>query len=355
MKSILILTMYGNLAASSRQRVIQYVPALELHGFNVKIEPLFPNEYLKNIFNNNKTSYLKVLSWYLRRLRIIFSSSKYDMIWIQYEIFPHLPSIFERVILLFNKNIILDFDDAIFHKYDLWGNFLTKFFLSNKLELLSKKAKTIICGNNYIKNWAEQYCKNTILIPTVIDYKKYSQLTSFNNDSVFTLGWIGSPATWLYMAPLIPTLTELTKKYNFKVLIVGSGIVSTKNSNFIYKSWSEKEEIQDLSQMDVGIMPLFNDPWALGKCGYKLIQYMACSKAVIASPVGVNQEIIEDGDNGLFATSLADWEKAITSLLFDKDLRKRMGYAGSQKVKNEYSLESQKKKLLKLIAKIADE
>lgn len=355
MKSILILTMYGNLAASSRQRFIQYVDAMESNGFEVNIEPLLPNEYLQNLMNNKKTSYFKVMYWYLKRLRIIFSSAKYNIVWIQYELFPHLPGIFERVILFFNKNIILDYDDAIFHKYDLWGNLLTKFFLSNKLELLSKKAKTIICGNNYIKNWADQYCKNTVLIPTVINYAKYNHLKSENMNPVFTIGWIGSPSTWHYLEPLVPMLSDLTTKYNLQVLIVGSGVVSNKNSNFTYKSWNEKEEIQDISQMDVGIMPLFNDPFSIGKCGYKLIQYMACSKAVIASPVGVNQEIVEDGHNGLFATSIADWEKAITSLLFDKDLRKRMGYAGSLKVKNKYSLESQEKKLLKLIHKTAKE
>ena len=212
MKSILVLTMYGDLAASSRQRCIQYFDALNEHNFNIRVEPLFPNDYLKKIFKNTKPSYLKILWWYIKRFYILSRSSKYDILWVQYELFPQLPSFFETLVLFFNKNIILDFDDAIFHKYDLWSGKFRRLFLEKKLEPLCSKASAIICGNNYIKEWAKKLCKNSILIPTVINFEKYNSYKSLNKNYVPTIGWIGSPATWLYVEPLLDMLSDLSKK-----------------------------------------------------------------------------------------------------------------------------------------------
>tara|TARA_Y100000992_G_scaffold302681_1_gene278330 strand:- start:8138 stop:9205 length:1068 start_codon:yes stop_codon:yes gene_type:complete len=352
MKSILVLTMYGDLAASSRQRCIQYFDALNEHNFNIRVEPLFPNDYLKKIFKNTKPSYLKILWWYIKRFYILSRSSKYDILWVQYELFPQLPSFFETLVLFFNKNIILDFDDAIFHKYDLWSGKFRRLFLEKKLEPLCSKASAIICGNNYIKEWAKKLCKNSILIPTVINFEKYNSYKSLNKNYVPTIGWIGSPATWLYVEPLLDMLSDLSKKNNFKVLIIGSGCSNIKKANFEFREWNEESEIEDIYQMDVGIMPLFNDPWTLGKCGYKLIQYMACQKPVIASPVGVNCNIVEDGVNGFFASTTAEWKKAINFLISDKNLREEMGNAGSIKIKNNYSLNSQLPVLLELFSSL---
>jgi len=354
MKSILILSMYGDLAASSRQRVVQYLDVLEENMYDIRVEPLFPNEYLENIFSKKKSSIIKILYWYLKRFYFVTTSSKYDLIWIQYELFPQLPSIFESLILSFNENFILDFDDAIFHKYDLWGNSVTKFFLGTKLELLCSKAKVIVCGNDYIRDWAKQFCQCTELIPTVINFDKYNSYKKEKLNESLVIGWIGSPATWLYMNPLIKVLEDLSKIYDFQVLIVGSGHDYKKLENFKFKTWKEDSEISDIYEMDIGIMPLFDDPWALGKCGYKLIQYMACGKPVIASPVGVNCNIVEDGVNGLFASSEEDWKTAIITLVSDKKLRDNMGIAGSHKVQVNFSLQSTTPALLKLIKGLID-
>jgi len=353
MKSILVLTMYGDLAASSRQRVGQYIEILQKNNFNIQVEPLFPNEYLEDIFNTKKPSFIKILYWYLKRLNIVVRSSNFDLVWIQYELFPQLPSIFESIILFCNKNFILDYDDAIFHKYDLWGNSFSRLFLRKKLELLASKSKAIICGNSYIKEWADKHCQNTVLIPTVINFEKYNGFKVKKSNSLPVIGWIGSPATWLYMEPLIELLDELSSTHNFEILIVGSGH-HIDLQNFTFKSWNEESEISDIASMDIGIMPLFEDPWALGKCGYKLIQYMACSKPVIASPVGVNCNIVEEGVNGFFANTADEWKAAIIKLVSDKNLRNSMGNAGALRINESFSFDSQASNLLKLLHDVND-
>tara|TARA_B110000483_G_scaffold209488_1_gene255848 strand:+ start:2582 stop:3649 length:1068 start_codon:yes stop_codon:yes gene_type:complete len=352
MKSILMLTMYGDLAASSRQRMHQYVPAFEEDKFTVDIQPLFPNNYLEDLFAKKKPFFLKVLFWYVKRLYIISRASKYDCIIIQYELFPLMPSIFERYILLFNTDLILDYDDAIFHKYDLWGNGLTKFFLSKKLQPLLSSAKAVICGNQYIYDWANMHCQNCILIPTVVDINRYGPKINTPQKSNLIIGWIGSPATWVYMEPLLPTLKNLAHQYDFQILIIGSGSAESADAEVEFRDWHEESEVADIHSMDIGIMPLFDDPWAKGKCGYKLIQYMACGIPVIASPIGVNTQIIDNYENGLFASSTGEWRVALEKIIKDTDLRSAMGDKGLLKVHESYSLQKFSPKFIGLIQSI---
>src|SRR6056297_1871598 len=104
--------------------------------------------------------------------------------------------------------------------------------------------------------------------------------------------------------------------------------------------------------MDIGVMPLPDTPWMRGKCGYKLIQYMACGLPVIASPVGVNAEIVEHGVNGFLVGTDEEWKSALTILLKDPDLRRRMGREGRKKVEREYSLQVQGPRVARLLREV---
>ena len=103
--------------------------------------------------------------------------------------------------------------------------------------------------------------------------------------------------------------------------------------------WTEAAEVAAIAEFDVGIMPLADEPWERGKCGYKLIQYMACGLPVVASPVGVNRQIVEHGVNGFLAETPTQWDEALRTLLADPALRQRMGQAGRQKVERQFSLQ----------------
>src|SRR5690606_14461211 len=147
----------------------------------------------------------------------------------------------------------------------------------------------------------------------------------------------GSPSTWAYCQPLVPLFSSLVKEKHLSILVVGAGPNPSAAAGFTFRAWEEAAEIKDLQQMDIGIMPIPDEPWARGKCGYKLIQYMACGLPVIAAPVGVNSTIVEHGVNGFLASGEAEWRGAITTLMENPDMRRRMGQAGREKVKQAYS------------------
>jgi hypothetical protein len=153
------------------------------------------------------------------------------------------------------------------------------------------------------------------------------------------------------LTPLLPVLKRFCAAYKAKVVLIGSGEVAGINEDFGIYEWSEDSEIENLLSFDVGIMPLPNTSWARGKCGFKLIQYMACSLPVIASPVGVNNEIVENDKNGFLAETDEQWFKCLVALYKDTYLRKKMGLAGRSKVINQYSLQSTSHNLAVLLDK----
>jgi len=116
-------------------------------------------------------------------------------------------------------------------------------------------------------------------------------------------------------------------------------------------TWKEENEIRDILNFDIGIMPLHNDPWSQGKCGFKLIQYMSCKKAVIASPVGVNREIVQK-ENGFLANSLDEWYNSFEILYNDKILRDKIALNNFKKIELEYNYNANCKKYINLIDKL---
>jgi glycosyltransferase involved in cell wall biosynthesis len=184
-----------------------------------------------------------------------------------------------------------------------------------------------------------------------VDTNQYLPLSD-PRDSVepIVVGWIGSPSTWRFVQPLLPLLAELSAKKMIKVRIVGAGSKADGAglSGFHFIEWQEANEVRDVQAMDIGIMPLPDELWARGKSGYKLIQYMACGLPVIASPVGVNTEIVQEGVNGFLAGNLDEWKVALMRLIQDQGLRKRMGANGRLCAAELYSLQAHAPRLVDL-------
>ena len=351
MISVLVLTKYGNQAASSRQRFEQYKPALKKNGIELIIKPLLDDKYLLDLFNGRSANIINVILCYLRRIKIILFSAEVDVIWVQYELFPYLPSLFEKLIALKGKPIIYDFDDAIFHQYDSHKSRFVRKILGKKLEPLLSSSNHAICGNSYLEEWASEFTKTSV-IPTVVNTDVYKPIKKDKKKKV-VIGWIGSPATWEYVEPYTGILNDISLNDNIEVIIVGSGEPEGENG-LTFIDWSEKEEVRLIQMMDIGIMPLRDDLWARGKCGYKLIQYMSCGLPVVASPVGVNVDIIDIGVNGFLATDEKEWIDSLHNLISSSSLRIKMGEEGRKKVINSYSLESQISKLQRIFIECQD-
>lgn len=339
-KRILALTRYDQCAASTRQRFLQFAPALAEAGFDLRISSLFDDNDFKAVNLNRRGSALKLAGLYWHRLRTMLRRDKTDLLWIQYESFPFLPAAFERAAFFPGVPIVVDYDDAYFHRYDRHRSRLVRVALGGKLRPLISGADEIVAGNAYLANYARQWNKQVTIIPTVVDTDVYRPRLSSKHQPV-TIGWIGSPTTWrAYVRPQLGLLRQICEQGQARFLVVGAGEVPAADRfhGMELRPWREANEVDDIQDMDIGIMPLPDDAWARGKCGYKLIQYMAGGLPTVASPVGVNADIVLAGQTGFLAKTADDWHRHIMRLVVDPPLRRRLGSAGRARAMRFYSL-----------------
>lgn len=356
MKKIALLTKYSSLAASTRQRFLQFQPLLEKSGFALDHRPLFDDDYLQKVYADRGRNFSRIAYLYVKRLSYLLLQCDADIIWLYCDTFPYLPSIVDMAIKVSGAAIIFDYDDAIFHNYDLHRSIIVRKILGKKLHSVIRSSNMVFCGNSYLADYARPYCRRAEVIPTVVDLSIYAQ--SFERDRNLvspTIGWIGTPSTWKeYMVPMMPLLSDIAAREGARITAVGAG-QGVKSDPFLdCLPWLESEEVARIQEMSIGIMPLNNTPWARGKCGYKLIQYMSCGLPVVASPVGVNVEIVEHGVNGFLATTEAEWREALTILLSNPALRDRMGREGRRKVEEKYSFQVWGPRVTDLFREVAE-
>jgi glycosyltransferase involved in cell wall biosynthesis len=355
---VALLTKYDNQAASTRHRFDQYQPFLESNGLEIIKKPLFNKTYLQNLYRTNNRDISHIFRSYLTRMLWLVSKPDVDLIWLHCDLFPYMPGILERLVTFPKKPIIYDFDDAIFHNYNLSPKWYVRKFLGSKLHDTIGVAKMAFCGNEYLAKYARSICPKTKIIPTVINTEIFHPIKNEQlKECPVRIGWIGTPTTYnQYLYPKLPMLKDLALKEGCQIYAMGI----SKDTRKIHPSlkifeWSEESEIPFIQSLDIGIMPLTNSPWARGKCGFKIIQYMACGLPVVASPVGVNCDIIEHGVNGFLAETDEDWNESIKILLNDKDLRLRMGSAGQKKIVKDFSLKTWGPKVSQIIRSVIED
>lgn len=335
-----MLTRYERTGASSRLRTLQYDSSLRSHGIVPTFGPFFDNGYLERLYSGQSTLG-PTFGAYARRVLQLRSTGEADLLWLEKEALPWLPWGVERALIPTGIPLVVDYDDAVFHRYDLHRFSAVRRLLGRKLDRLMSSAALITAGNSYLADRAKAAGARRIeIVPTVVDLSAYTRRPESVPTRPPSIGWIGTPSTWTeYMSPMMPLLIQVAEAYSARIAVVGAGRAAEAHPLLDNLPWTEDSEVARIHSMDFGIMPLTDTPWARGKCGYKLIQYMACGLPVIASPVGVNAEIVEHGVNGFLASTEAEWTEALRTLLSDPALRARMGEAGRRKVERNYSLQ----------------
>jgi glycosyltransferase involved in cell wall biosynthesis len=343
---VLALTKYGTVAASTRQRFVQYEPVLKAAGIEVSYAPFFDNGYVQKFMDGEARSLISVGKSYWRRLRDLASARKFELLWVYCELFPYLPV--EWLARVINRPIVFDYDDAIFHIYDNSRSMWVRHILSRKLQPLLKIAKVSCCGNKYLQDYAARFSRHTIILPTVVDTSAYLPAVPNKTSPPIVIGWSGSPTTWENVRPLLPMLRAICEQGLAQVRVIGEGAGAEQDQfpGLELVSWSAETEVNEIQQMDIGIMPLLDLPFQRGKSGYKLIQYMACGVPVIASPIGVNAEIVSHGGNGYLATTVEEWRRFLLKLIHDGDHRHILGAAGRERVVSSYSLQAHAPRLV---------
>ncbi|MDI6774386.1 MAG: glycosyltransferase family 4 protein [Verrucomicrobiota bacterium] len=336
---ILALTRYGRVGASSRLRLMQYLPHLRAEGIKSDVAPFLGDDYLRRLYAGEKRPWGPILSAYLRRLAVLARCRRYDLLWIEYEIFPWLPPWAEQLLGHWKLPYAADYDDAVFHNYDQSPRRAARLLMGDKIDRVMKGAALVTAGNEYLAARARSAGAERVeIVPTVIDLNRYPPAPE-RPSHVFSIGWIGSPATARYLPTVQPALAQACAGVPARVVLVGSGPMDFGAVPTEIHEWTEAREVADVRSFDVGIMPLADNPWEKGKCSYKLIQYMACGKPVVASPVGHNMEVVQHGVNGYLAKTHDDWAQALTRLRVAPELRRRMGEAGRKRVESRYCLQ----------------
>jgi glycosyltransferase involved in cell wall biosynthesis len=349
MSKILILAAHRlNRSPSQRYRFEQYLDFFKTNGFEWQLSEIIsekddaifyhPGNYIKKAFILFKSIFI--------RLNDLRRAKQFDIIFIQREALMLGSSFFEKQFYKRNK-VIFDFDDSIWLLDTSPEN--KKFeFLKNpgKTKINITNAHKVIAGNPYLANYAKQFNKNVVIIPTTIDTDFHKPIPELRNldtllsEKKIVIGWSGSISTIKHFESSIPFLKTLLSKYPDKLEIHVIGQASYTNSEIkvISKSWSSATEVVDLNCFDIGIMMLPDDTWAQGKCGLKGLSYMACGVATVMSPVGVNKEIIQHGINGFLATTEQEWEDCLSKLIESSELRQQIGDAGRATILKNYSV-----------------
>lgn len=348
MKKILFLPKYPRKGASSRLRTYQFLPLWEASGVEVTVAPFFTPAYLETIYSNIRPGYRHVLACYWHRLKVLLSAGRYQVVCVEKELFPYFPAFPEWLLSRF-KGYWVDYDDAVFHNYDRAKYTMVSRLMPHKIDRVMQWAAVVTAGNDYLMQRAQAAGAKKILhFPTVIDPLRYQKKVHADKDTV-TIGWIGSPSTLKYLMDLLPVLEILHKEFDVELLLINGKTAPAYSGKVRTIPWSEAEEAAALLQMDIGIMPLPDNPWERGKCAYKLIQYMACGLPVVASPVGMNKDVVVQGINGFLAQTETEWIEALGQLIADWSLRKAFGEKGHQLVLEKYTLQQQFKKMEALV------
>ncbi len=350
---VLALTRYGRLGSSSRVRFYQYFPYLESHGLEIVNASFFDDGYVNNLYSGRSMSVKPIVSAYLKRLLDLTKGASFDLIWLEKEILPWFPALFEFLLHKLNISYVVDYDDAVFHRYDMHPSSIFRALLRHKIDRVMRNAALVTVGNEYLAERAKQAGAGKVeLLPSVVDVGRYTQKQT-QSGPTFTIGWIGSPVTAPYLDIIRDALTSFGNDSSIRIFLLGAGSINPfPNILTTTLPWDEEIELSIGERFDVGIMPLTDGPFERGKCGYKLIQYMAGGIPVIASPVGVNRQIVEHDTNGYLAGSNADWIAAFRTLKHDINKRYEMGQAGRRKAEKLYNLEVTAPQLLSLLSNV---
>lgn len=334
---VLLLSRYGSQGASSRVRSLQFLEYLSERGIEVDARPLFDARYVERVNRGKGRSWPGVLGAYAARLRALLGARRYDLVWLEKELFPGLPASAERLLARLGPPCLVDYDDAVFHRYEQGGWFARR-FLKRKIDAVMRSAALVTVGNEYLAARARAAgAKEVALLPSVVVAGRFKPPPT-RRAGPFTIGWMGSPRNSAYLAPLRAPLLRLAECVELRIVLVGADREAFAGLPVERRDWSLEREAADLEEFDVGIMPLPDAPFERGKCGYKLIQYMAAGVPFVASPVGVNVHLTEVSRAGRLARTEDEWEAVLTELAADPEERLALGRAGRAAVAERFSV-----------------
>ncbi|WP_181304249.1 glycosyltransferase family 4 protein [Rufibacter sp. XAAS-G3-1] len=342
MKVIFVVPYPLGKAPSQRFRFEQYLHYLDDISWNYEFAPFLDDKTWGILYKpgHSGAKIRGILKGFFKRFLLVFSTLSYDFVFIHREATPIGPPWFEWIIAkVFKKKIIYDFDDAIWIPNTSEANkIVAGLKWHHKVGQICQWAYKVSCGNTFLQTYAKAYNANSFVIPTTIDTVGHHNKLKEQGDEPVVIGWTGTHSTMKYLEPLVPVLKKLEEKYSFIFLVISNKEPDFHLKSLVYLPWNKESEIEDLLKMNIGVMPLVDDPWANGKCAFKALQYMALGIPAVVSPVGMNTEVVDHGINGFVCNSPQQWYAALEESLLSTNKRIELGEAARKKIEGTYAV-----------------
>jgi glycosyltransferase involved in cell wall biosynthesis len=353
---VLALASYPIEAASTRYRVAQFIEPLAKEGITLTVHPFLDSRLLSSVYKRDEwpRTALGLIRASLRRVGIVWRAHQADVLFVQREAMMFGPPLIEWLAMRVGRcPMVLDLDDATYVSYlsptyGRWGSALKWFSKTNDL---IRWAKIVTCGNRAIAEYVKSQGKPATIVYTVVDTERFRPRVEKDDSPpsqhVPVIGWVGTHSTYQYLESIFPALQRLAKVHRFRLKVVGAGreeipIPGVEVENL---AWNLEREIADFQSFDIGLYPILEDDWSVGKSGFKSVQYMAVGVPFVTTPVGACAEIGTPDTTHLFATTEDEWFLALSQLLSDEGRRRQMGAAGRQHAVEHYTMAAQAAKL----------
>ena len=340
MRVLALMPALYDTSPGQRYRLEQWEPLLRERGVDITFasfedEELHALLYKRGMMGKKLQLVTRGLG---RRLSLVRKVKQYDLVYILREAALLGPPVFERLIAQSGVPVVFDFDDAIFVSYRSPSNgYLSYLKFASKTKTICRIASHVMVGNPYLAEYARVVNDRVTVIPTTIDTEKYRVPERRGKTGPPVIGWTGSYSTVQHLDTMRGALKKLAEKESFRLRVIGTPAYECAPVDVEAMPWRAETELEDLSEIDIGMMPLPDDRWSKGKCGLKALQFMALGIPTICSPVGVNTDIIQDDQNGFIAGTEDEWVEKLSRLLRSAELRRRLGDAGRATVEEKYS------------------
>lgn len=344
MKLLFLVPYPKDCVPGQRLKFEQYFSIFKERGIQYEFRPFMHERLYKVLYKRGHyfTKVIYTLRGYIQRLFDVWLARKFDMVYIFLYTAPFGPPVFEYLLKLMGKKVVYDIDDMIALPHSSNVNRFTKYLKSpSRIKHILRLSDHVIVVTKYLEKYALKYNSKVTPIPPAMDMNKYF-FGHKNQNGQICIGWSGSHSTLQYISQLEKVLKVINAKYGprCKIKIIGDKNFRFPNIEVHAVDWSLSSEVAELKEIDIGLYPLPDCEWVLGKGGLKAIQYMALGIPPVCTRIGEAVNIIKDGVNGFLVSSDNEWIEKISILIEDGELRKRMGQMARKTVEEEYSLET---------------
>ena len=355
-KILVICPFPQGVAAAQRLKYEQYFDHWRDNGYEVVVSSFMDMTMWKVVYTkgNYTQKILGTLKGYVRRLLNIFFLTRVDVVYVHMWVTPFGTSFFERIFRMLARRLIFDIEDNVLMEKANEINPLAKILKGHgKTTYMIKAADHVITSSPFLNDYCLEINKKKACtyISSSVDTNRFVPVNSYSNSEIITIGWTGTFSSKVYLDLLRNVFLELKKRCDFRLRIIGNFQYDLPGFNLEVIQWTKANEVRDLQGIDIGVYPLPQDDWVLGKSGLKAIQYMAFGLPAVATSVGTTPKIINHKENGWLVKTENEWVDALETLIKNPELRRKIGEAARKTVLENYSTDVIKSTYLLILNK----